>query len=166
MYVPVDMVWSIWGSQFGISLQFPGLLTYFFVTWEGNWFSLFLLVSVLFYQRMGLIGDSFRFWSQSLRFPGWYCLYSQSYTESLCTDAVCPLWGNSWCSKWCYWLGMYVCQTISWVSIAHVLENEDADLISLCDRICKFVFSFCNRELLISSMSMGDSVRYIKRKIG
>ena len=53
MYVPVDMVWSIWGWQFGTSLKLPGLLTYFFVTWEGNWFSLFLLVSDLFYQRMG-----------------------------------------------------------------------------------------------------------------
>lgn len=53
MYVPVDMVWSIWGTQFGISLNLPGLLTYFFVTWEGNSFSLFLLVSDLFYQRMG-----------------------------------------------------------------------------------------------------------------
>lgn len=53
MYVPVDMVWSIWGWQFGTSLKLPGLLTYFFVTWEGISFSLFLLVSDLFYQRMG-----------------------------------------------------------------------------------------------------------------
>ena len=36
----------------------------------------------------------------------------------------------------------YVCQTIPWISIAHVLEKEDADLISLSDRNCKFVFSF------------------------